>query len=232
MPAHIAIDTGKFILQRLVDEFLALGMTFDHFAELGENASIDAISLRKLPHRTSKVSRLPWIDHCHGVSGGLQYASYCHFQPACRFEHDQRNPVARQFLKQGIEAIRRVGDTQRRCLDANRHIQRSLGNVNANGNRFRIWQARHYPSLYMRTFFKQLFGLLMSGSARAPFAILRAANPRCHQAARALPNRHKTKAVDLWTMRLRRTGKLTVDNAARCPPRSPSSTSYTASNYE
>ena len=43
----------------------------------------------------------------------------------------------------------------------------------------------------------------------------------------AAPNRGK--AVDMWTMRLRHTGRLAVDNAARCPPRPPSPTSSTAS---
>ena len=43
--------------------------------------------------------------------------------------------------------------------------------------------------------------------------------------------RAEQPCVDLWTMRLRRTGKLTVDNAARYPPRVPSPTSSTALNY-
>ena len=47
-----------------------------------------------------------------------------------------------------------------------------------------------------------------------------------------LPHRNqekqKTRAVDLWTIRLRRTGALAVENAARFPPRTPLPTSSTA----
>jgi hypothetical protein len=85
----------------------------------------------------------------------------------------------------------------------------------------------------MRIRFKQLFGLSMSGSARAPFAQGRACRPQeatgCTSFAKPTSTtKNQRQAVDLWTMRLRRTGELTVDNAARCPPRSPSPTSSTA----
>jgi hypothetical protein len=46
-----------------------------------------------------------------------------------------------------------------------------------------------------------------------------------------LPHRNQknqNQAVDLWTIRLRRTGVLAVENAARFPPRTPLPTSSTA----
>jgi hypothetical protein len=53
----------------------------------------------------------------------------------------------------------------------------------------------------MRTRFRQLFGLSMSGSARAPCASGRACKPQGgDQAARALPNRHQQQKINdrLW----------------------------------
>jgi hypothetical protein len=74
---------------------------------------------------------------------------------------------------------------------------------------------------------KQPFGLSVKNRHDAPCS----PTGLVSQGADELPHRNQkdqNRAVDLWTIRLRRTGALAVENAARFPPRTPLPTSSTA----
>ena len=174
-----------------------------------QNRRIDPVGLRQFTGCLGKVAGLTRIDDRHRQARCGQFGRQASLQTTGCLHHDQRRRHCVQTLANCGDTGIVIGDMNTFPDRIKPEIQRALGNVNANESFF-------LNRVHMHTHPCKNAGLLAQ-------ATVRVMNEKRHDALRSCTGlvpqektschaQTKNRAVDLRTIRLRRTGALAVDN--------------------
>ena len=171
-------------------------MARQYQGQFGERLGVDPVGLGEIAHGLREISRLTRINDGHREATGLQGAGQITFETTGGLHHDQIDRHARQPGNESVMAAIVIDKGIDASTDTDSSVKGLFGDVDADYDCFR--HVPLLPSLQMRSWVKQLFGLQRNGHDGAPSASPRALWPQGRTGCTAAPE--TTDAVDLWTV--------------------------------
>ncbi|MGW9796979.1 hypothetical protein ACUW9M_005287, partial [Serratia sp. 121840015-2] len=147
-PHHYCQKNLSFSIRDGADKAFSLRMSVKYLRHLSQHHSVNAVSFRQVPHGTSKVSGLLWVDNGNLKAFSLKRAGNGSFEPAGGFHQNQSNSVLPQLGNNCIEPISGIFDSEMRNITGSDDIQSGLRHVDPHTDL--IWQTHYYPSLQIR----------------------------------------------------------------------------------
>ena len=146
----------RFIRHRF-GEAVPIRAFVDHFRQLRQHQSIDAIGLCQPAHGFGEVPCLPGIDHRYAETCCLQRAGAGELIATSGLHDDERYRLSPQRCNEGLVALFIVPKCRCSAFPPDGYIERVLRYVDTDD--CSIGHDLYVPSLQMRMWFLQLFGL-------------------------------------------------------------------------